>query len=79
MGDLLTPDGVALIPMIGRLRPPTSISAWIKTYILPCGYCPALSEVTTAMEKAGIEQANIEVWRQHYALTLRHWHDRFTA
>lgn len=77
--DLLTSDGVALIHTIGRLRPPTSTSPWITTYIFPGGYCPALSEVTEAIEKEGVEQTDIEVWRHHYAMTLRHWHDRFVA
>jgi cyclopropane-fatty-acyl-phospholipid synthase len=77
--DLLTPDGVALIHTIGRLRPPTSTSPWITKYIFPGGYCPALSEVTAAIEKEGVEQTDIEVWRHHYAMTLRHWHDRFVA
>ena len=77
--DLLTLDGVALIHTIGRLRPPTSTNPWITRYIFPGGYCPALSEVAAAVEKAGIEQTDIEVWRHHYAMTLRHWHDRFMA
>ncbi len=77
--DLLTPDGVALIHTIGRLRPPTSTSPWITKYIFPGGYCPALSEVAAAIEKEGVEQTDIEVWRHHYAMTLRHWHDRFVA
>ena len=77
--DLLTPDGVALIHTIGRLRPPTSTNPWITRYIFPGGYCPALSEMAAAVEKAGIEQTDIEVWRIHYAMTLRHWHDRFMA
>lgn len=77
--DLLTPDGVALIHTIGRLRPPTSTSPWITKYIFPGGYCPALSEVTAAIEKERVEQTDIEVWRHHYAMTLRHWHDRFVG
>lgn len=77
--DLLTPDGVALIHTIGRLRPPTSTSPWITKYIFPGGYCPALSEVAAAIEKEGVEQTDVEVWRHHYAMTLRHWHDRFVA
>jgi cyclopropane-fatty-acyl-phospholipid synthase len=77
--DLLRPDGVALVHTIGRLRPPTSTSPWITKYIFPGGYCPALSEVVTAIEDARIDQTDIEVWRHHYAMTLRRWHDRFVA
>lgn len=77
--DLLTPDGVALIHTIGRLRPPSATGPWLTKYIFPGGYCPALSEMTAAIEKEEIEQTDIEVWRHHYAMTLRHWHDRFVA
>lgn len=77
--DLLTPDGVALIHTIGRVSPPTYTSPWIDKYIFPGGYCPALSEVVTAVEQESLAETDIEVWRHHYAHTLRHWHDRFVA
>jgi cyclopropane-fatty-acyl-phospholipid synthase len=32
-----------------------------------------------AVEKEGFWSTDIEVWRLHYAETLRHWHDRFMA
>ena len=32
-----------------------------------------------AAEKADLMSQDIEVWRMHYALTLRHWHDRFMS
>jgi cyclopropane-fatty-acyl-phospholipid synthase len=76
---LLTPDGVALIHTIGRATPPGSTSPWILKYIFPGGYVPALSEVTPAFENAGLYPTDIEVWRLHYAETLRHWQDRFAA
>ena len=31
------------------------------------------------MEKTGLYPTDLEVWRLHYAETLKHWHDRFTA
>jgi cyclopropane-fatty-acyl-phospholipid synthase len=31
------------------------------------------------VEHAQLNQTDIEVWRLHYAMTLRHWHDRFMA
>ena len=76
---LLAEDGVALIHTIGRSQPPGSTSPWIDRYIFPGGYVPALSEAMAAVEKAGLVTGDIEVWRLHYAETLRHWHDRFTA
>lgn len=77
--DLLTPDGIALIHTIGRAEPPTYTSGFIRKYIFPGGYVPALSEAMTAVEKHHLWPADIEVWRLHYAQTLRHWHDRFVS
>lgn len=77
--DRLAPDGVALIHTIGRASPPGHTSPWILKYIFPGGYIPAMSEVMRAVEKEGLYPTDIEVWRLHYAETLRHWHDRFMA
>ena len=77
--DRLAPDGVALIHTIGRMGPPGATSPWITKYIFPGGYVPALSEMAAAVEGAGLCPTDLEVWRLHYAQTLRHWHDRFQA
>jgi len=77
--DLLAPDGVALIHTIGRTTPPGITSPWITRYIFPGGYCPALSEVMPAIEVSGLWTTDIEVWRLHYAETLREWRKRFEA
>ena len=76
---LLTPEGVALIHTIGRMEPPGSTSPWIDKYIFPGGYVPAMSETMKAVENKGLYATDVEVWRLHYARTLRHWHDRFMA
>lgn len=75
--DKLTPDGVALIHTIGRTSPPGANSPWIEKYIFPGGYVPALSEILRHTERADLISQDIEVWRLHYALTLRKWHDNF--
>lgn len=77
VADLLAPDGVALIHTIGRCAPPMAQSQWLNKYIFPGGYVPSLSELAPALERAGLWQLDIEVWRLHYATTLRHWRDRF--
>ncbi len=76
---LLTEDGVAVIHSIGRMDGPGVTSAWIRKYIFPGGYVPALSEVLPAVERAGLWVTDIEILRLHYAETLRHWRERFTA
>jgi cyclopropane-fatty-acyl-phospholipid synthase len=77
--DLLSDDGVMLLHAIGRMEPPGATNTWLKKYIFPGGYTPALSEVMTAIEKVGLWVTDIEILRLHYAETLRHWRARFLA
>jgi cyclopropane-fatty-acyl-phospholipid synthase len=77
--ERLAPDGVALVHTIGRADPPGFTSPWITKYIFPGGYVPAMSETMAAVEKARLFTTDIEVWRLHYADTLKLWHDRFMA
>jgi cyclopropane-fatty-acyl-phospholipid synthase len=79
VSDRLAEGGVALIHTIGRMRPPGVTSPWIETYIFPGGYIPALSEMSAAIERRALYMTDVEVWRLHYAETLRHWHDRFMS
>jgi cyclopropane-fatty-acyl-phospholipid synthase len=76
---LLKPDGVMLLHAIGRSGPPAATAAFIRKYIFPGGYIPALSEVFPAIEKAGLVVCDVEILRLHYAETLRHWRQRFLA
>jgi cyclopropane-fatty-acyl-phospholipid synthase len=75
--DLLTPDGVALVHSIGRKGGPSSTGAWIRKYIFPGGYSPALSEATASVERSRLWITDIEIIRLHYAKTLRAWETRF--
>ena len=77
--DRLKPDGVALIHTIGWTGPPHATSQWIDKYIFPGGYVPSLSEMVAAVEHEDVFITDIEVWRLHYAETLKHWHDRFMS
>lgn len=79
VAELLDPDGVALIHTIGRSAPPMSHSPWIHKYIFPGGYVPSLSEIAGPLEQSKLWQADIEVWRLHYAKTLRVWLERFDS
>jgi cyclopropane-fatty-acyl-phospholipid synthase len=75
--ELLTEDGVMLLHSIGRMEPPGSTNPWLRKYIFPGGYTPALSEVLSAVEDAGLWVTDIEILRLHYASTLREWRRRF--
>ena len=77
INELLTEDGIALVHTIGRARPPGVTSPWILKYIFPGGYVPSLSEMTASIERSGLITTDLEIWRLHYAETLRHWYDRF--
>jgi cyclopropane-fatty-acyl-phospholipid synthase len=76
---LLAEDGVMLLHCIGRVDGPGSTNSWIAKYIFPGGYAPALSEIVTAVEKAGLIITDVEVLRLHYAETLKEWRRRFMA
>jgi cyclopropane-fatty-acyl-phospholipid synthase len=76
---LLTPDGVALLHSIGRLNGPGRTNSWIRKYIFPGGYAPALSEVLPIVEQSGLLSTDIELLRMHYAMTIDHWTKRFQA
>ncbi|KAL0477939.1 SAM methyltransferase [Acrasis kona] len=79
VAQVLTDDGVALIHSIGRSDGPGTTNPWIRKYIFPGGYTPALSEVLPAIERAGLVVNDIEILRLHYAETLRSWRNRFEA
>jgi cyclopropane-fatty-acyl-phospholipid synthase len=76
---LLKDDGVALLHSINRSDGPGATSAWIKKYIFPGGYAPALSEVVPHLEKHGLYVTDVEILRLHYAKTLHHWGERFAS
>jgi cyclopropane-fatty-acyl-phospholipid synthase len=75
--ELLAPDGVMLLHSIGKMSPPGVASPWLRKYIFPGAYSPALSEVFPAVEANGLWVTDLEFLRLHYATTLRHWADRF--
>lgn len=76
---LLKPDGVFLLHSIGRSDGPGATNPFIRKYIFPGGYIPALSEVIPHIERAGLIITDIEILRLHYADTLRAWREAFMA
>src|SRR5439155_24324443 len=49
--ELLAPDGVMLLHSIGRMDGPGTTNPWLRKYIFPGGYAPALSEVVPVAEQ----------------------------
>jgi cyclopropane-fatty-acyl-phospholipid synthase len=75
--ELLTPDGYAFIHCIGRMSQPGTTGPFIRKYIFPGAYVPALSETFAATERCGLWCDDMEVLRLHYRYTVKHWCERF--
>lgn len=75
--NLLNDDGFALLHSIGHMSPPSVASPWIRKYIFPGAYSPALSETLAATERQHLWVSDVEVLRTHYADTLVEWNNRF--
>jgi cyclopropane-fatty-acyl-phospholipid synthase len=79
INDLMDDDGLALIHSIGHMSPPGTASPWLRKYIFPGAYSPALSEVFEVVEQNSLWVTDLEFLRLHYAKTLAHWVQRFEA
>ena len=76
---LLKEDGVCLLHTIGRMEPPAHINDWMREYIFPGAYLPAMSQLMPIVEKLGMHLTDFENLRIHYAETLKAWTDRFQS
>jgi cyclopropane-fatty-acyl-phospholipid synthase len=79
LSRMLTADGVALIHAIGQRDGAYDTNPWIRKYIFPGGYVPALSEVMPRLERTDLWPTDLEILRLHYAMTLQQWRLRFAA
>jgi len=77
LDDLMKPDGLAVLHSIGRKGPPTTTGPWVRKYIFPGGYIPALSEVFEVIQRQGMWVLDVEILRLHYAETLQKWNENF--
>jgi cyclopropane-fatty-acyl-phospholipid synthase len=69
--------GRGLLHFIGRDRP-RPLNAWIRRRIFPGAYAPALAEVERhVLWPERLVTVDVENLRPHYALTLRHWRERY--
>ena len=75
--SLMKPGGYGLVHAIGRMSPPGTTAPFIRKYIFPGGYCPAISEVFAATERTGTWVADCEILRMHYYWTLKAWRENF--
>lgn len=77
--NLLDDGGFALVHAIGRMSPPGTTAPFIRKYIFPGGYVPALSEVFASTERSHLWVDDCEVLRLHYYWTIRAWRANFMA
>jgi cyclopropane-fatty-acyl-phospholipid synthase len=74
---ILTGDGRGLLHFIGRNQP-RRLSRWIRRHVFPGAYPPVLREVFgEVLEPGNFSVLDVENLRLHYALTLRHWRERY--
>ena len=77
LNRMMPDDGIAVLHSIGHMSPPGMASPWLRKYIFPGAYSPALSEVFDAVERNSLWVMDLEFLRIHYATTLAHWAERF--
>jgi cyclopropane-fatty-acyl-phospholipid synthase len=75
--SLLKPGGRLLNHQIAR-RPHRdesdySLDEFMDSYVFPDGELAPIGTTVTQLERAGLEVRDVEVIREHYALTLRRW------
>jgi cyclopropane-fatty-acyl-phospholipid synthase len=79
VNSLMPDDGLMVLHSIGHMSPPGMASPWLRKYIFPGAYSPALSEVFEVVERNSLWVTDLEFLRVHYATTLAHWGQRFEA
>ena len=72
----LAPEGRGLIHTIGQIHP-LPINPWIERRIFPGAYPPTLAQIMQILEPYDFAVLDVENLRLHYALTLKHWRERF--
>ncbi len=82
--ELLADDGICLNHGITSTDPDSAESPlgggeFIERYVFPHGELPHISFALREMSAAGLEVTDVENLRRHYALTTRHWSQRFES
>ncbi len=83
--DVLRPGGLFLHhvitrgPVASRFDRNLATGDFLRRYVFPDGEILPLWEHVKAAEEAGFEVRDVEDWREHYAMTLRHWVRRLEA
>ena len=78
IGRCMNTNGRGLIHSIGQthVKP---LNPWIERRIFPGAYPPTLGQIVGILEPNDLAVLDVENLRLHYAMTLKHWHNRFEA
>ncbi|WP_454722326.1 MULTISPECIES: class I SAM-dependent methyltransferase [Cupriavidus] len=84
MRELLADDGFAMNHGITSPDPesgatPMDGSEFMDRYVFPQGELPHIGMVLNTLQRGGLEATDVELMRNHYNQTLRHWADNFEA
>jgi len=74
--ELLKPGGFGVLHCITK-DAPEKCDPWINKYIFPGGDIPAVSQVVEMLGHSDFMLEDMENLRRHYAMTLRHWSERY--
>ncbi len=77
VAGLLRPGGLSLLHTLTKQKE-RGTDAWIRKYIFPGGYIPALREVMHALPEENLRPLHVESLRPHYARTLDLWWNAFS-
>ncbi len=80
--SLLKPEGEMLLQAITiedqRYEKAKNTVDFIKRYVFPGGFLPSLTAMTSSMTRVThLRAIAVEDIGPHYAMTLRHWRERF--
>jgi cyclopropane-fatty-acyl-phospholipid synthase len=74
----LRPGGTGVFQTMGRTTQ-GDVTPWITKYIFPGMYLPTLGEISDHMSASDLHIVDVENLRDHYALTLARWIERFES
>jgi cyclopropane-fatty-acyl-phospholipid synthase len=74
----LRPGGLGVVQTMGKTTR-GEVTPWITKHIFPGLYLPTLAEISDSMAVVGLHITDVENLRDHYALTLQNWIDRFES
>lgn len=77
IAQALEPRGLGIIHTVGCNAAKNIHDPFIQKYIFPGSAQARLSEIANGLERHGLPVHDVENISRHYAITIKHWLDRF--